>query len=129
MNAAHQAPIPPGVAVRLVRGNRPYASTGLQGAKRQRLCILAQAKSRRRSTQGIVSPDEPAKPEPTKSNGAKPDWVRYRLRSAAVLAVTYSQPYGTLLHAGTSRKTPKTMRKLQLYYREQEETLKSLSKG
>lgn len=49
---------------------------GSQGWKRRRLCVQAQAKSRRRSTQGIVIPKEPAEPEPPKSNGVKPDWVK-----------------------------------------------------
>ena len=74
MSVAHSLTIPPGVA--FVRGSKLYAATGLQCAKRQRLCILAQAKSRRRSTQGVVSPDDNVQPEAPKSNGAKPDWVR-----------------------------------------------------
>ena len=85
MSVAHRATIPPGVGT--IRDSKRYASTGLQGAKRQRLCILAQAKSRRRSTQGVVSPNENVQPEPPKLNGAKPDWVRYRLRQALFLAL------------------------------------------
>lgn len=53
-----------------------YAQAGgVTGCKRQRLCPPLQAKSRRRSTQGIVSHEVPA--EPQVSNGSpKPDWVR-----------------------------------------------------
>jgi len=48
---------------------------GVSGCKRQRLCPPLQAKSRRRSTQGIVSHEVPA--EPQVSNGSpKLDWVR-----------------------------------------------------
>ncbi|KAL3144930.1 hypothetical protein ABBQ32_003437 [Trebouxia sp. C0010 RCD-2024] len=74
MYVAHKATIQPVVA--LGRGNVAYASTGQQGWKRQRLCVQTHAKSRRRSTQGVVIPEEPVQPEPPKSNGVKPAWVR-----------------------------------------------------
>ena len=48
---------------------------GVSGCKRQRLCPPLQAKSRRRSTQGIVSHEVPAEPQVSKG-GPKLDWVR-----------------------------------------------------
>lgn len=94
MHVAHKATSQPVVA--LGRGNVAYALTGLQGWKRQRLCVQTNAKSRRRSTQGVVIPKEPVQPEPPKSNGVKPDWVRYLLRSASVLPLfitSHVQPW------------------------------------
>lgn len=115
MHVAHRGIIPPGVAWK--RGRQLYASTGLQGVKRQRLCNLAQAKSRRRSTQGVVSPNETEEPktEPLKTNGAKPDWVRYCLRSETLLPFVTARQSATQLRTGSLRKMPKKMRTLLLY--------------
>ena len=86
MSVVHSGP--PASGVVNTRGNPTYVPASLHGVKRRCLCAPLQAKSRRRSTQGIVHKDlmpggpgpERRKSEdgakPDSEDGAKPDWVR-----------------------------------------------------